>query len=305
MIRCARVQPRRRTFRKQLGGPGINVSMDAMVAAILEWMASLQGTVSLAALEGWVATGNIEAIIQAYPWAVVGAALADALRETFTEFMNFVASGVATDLGILPSFVLDNPFAVTWAANESAAMVTLVTDSTKAAIRSLIASSITDGQAPRVVAREIRAIIGLRPDQIKTLENLQAALLLQGRSDADIARLLATRANRMLAQRALLIARTELTNAQAQGLLDSWKVAQNEGFLSPFAVKEWIQTPDDRLSEICRELGNHAPVPINEPFFSNILGRNIMAPSAHPDCRSTLGLRELTEEQFLELRAAA
>lgn len=218
------------------------------------------------------------------------------LETALGRVLGAAAGAAAADLGV--SFTLDNPYTPQWIRYNAGRLVNLLSDSGLVALRAYLAAAIEAGIPPRRMANAIGQIAGLREDQAATLLRYQQGLAAAGRTWGEIDRLTAARAARMARQRGELIARTETTTAQAMGLEHSWRVAQDEGILGPYAVKEWTAAMESaRTSDICRELDGQL-VPLGGHFYSGVLSARVYAPSAHPNCRSSLLIREVSKSEY-------
>lgn len=201
------------------------------------------------------------------------------------------------ELSIRRSFTIDNPFAQAWAASHSGAFAEYLVAGSQASVRTLVARALRDGIPPRQLAIMLETAITLHPTRATTLASARAALIEAGASATAIDRQLRARGRSLRSNRWLMIARTETTTAQANGLLAAWESAQADGDLPRLAVKEWIAaTESPRTSDICLGLDGQRRL-LDRPFTSSLVGE-VMAPSAHPHCRSTLGLRTVTQAEF-------
>jgi len=81
--------------------------------------------------------------------------------------------------------------------------------------------------------------------------------------------------------RAEMIARTEVNNAENQGKLLSMKGSGLK------YKKKWVSAHDARTSNICKRLDGQT-VGLDENFVDKTSGWSGQAPSAHVNCRSTL-----------------
>ncbi len=198
-------------------------------------------------------------------------------------------------------FDLVNPEALRAAAEQAGRLIVDITQETRAAIRSIIARSFTEGITTQGSARLIRELVGLTEPYANAVLNLRLQMLSNpgkkiwaGRTPIRVPRdgasfdLLMRRggeyARRLLNLRARTIARTETITASNQGQLQLWKQAMDRGLLRFDEAKVWIVTPDDRLCPICKELGGEV-VFVNRPFSTGDF-----IPPAHPSCRCTMGL---------------
>lgn len=202
------------------------------------------------------------------------------------------AAGRTVAANVLPvqvrmAFRQMNPLAVRAAESQAAAFVTGVSQETRVAIRTVITEAFKEGIAVRDAARLIRPVIGLTTRQANAVVRQRQADLAKGLSQ-DVAQARANRyTDKLLKQRALMIARTEVIASATQGQIAAWREAQAEGFLSRQAKAVWITTDDDRACPICVAFdGQVQPV----GAFFRVAEIAVQGPPAHPNCRCTLGL---------------
>lgn len=200
-------------------------------------------------------------------------------------------------------FDVVNPETVRAAQLRAAVLVTEVTDQTKRAIRAVITRSVRDGIAPRDAAQLIRGTIGLHSRQEAAVAHYRATLVrlmtrpegsaretVMGRVanrhlDRRLTDLVIRYATRLLTQRAVLIARTEIMTAANDGQRALWRQAAQAGELNLLdgqypgdggqgpplhpdcrcteglvegpggtVVRQWIVTEDERLCPQCEAL---------------------------------------------------
>jgi hypothetical protein len=181
-----------------------------------------------------------------------------------------------------------NPKAVEWARTTAATRVTAVGSETKAAIRDYTAAAFERGIPPRLLARQLRAVVGVTPRQGRTLLAHYDAWKAAGLSDEAAAHRLIREARRALKIRTEMIARTETLYASNAGQVDAWREARGDGLIDPDLVKSWITTPDDRLCVLCEPLDG-LQAEIDEAFaIEGFAG--ILQPPLHPQCRCAVGL---------------
>lgn len=186
-----------------------------------------------------------------------------------------------------PSLQLTNPFAVRAAEQQAAKFVTGVSRETRLAIREAVVRGFQEGLPPREIARAIKPLVGLTRRQAKAVASRRAANLVAGMADAR-ARMASERyAAKLLRQRTVMIARTEVIAASTAGQVQLWREAQAQGFLPTTAKKTWITTPDDRLCPICEDMDGET-VPVGGMF--TVEGQAISGPPAHPNCRCAVGI---------------
>lgn len=222
--------------------------------------------------------------------------------------------------GCLTSFDRMNPRAVSWAQTNSAQLITRVTDSTIAAVRSIITKALKEGIPPRAAARIIRAHIGLNGPQSIAVQNLYNELRMarpgdiitrfparpglrnkpgfqvrvpSGGATPDwVASQLERYSEMHLNLRSRTIARRETLRAANEGQRQLWLQAQDRGELPQNQKRKWIVTRDLRLRDAHAAMAGQIRG-LNEPFDTPD-GRKI-EPGEDINCRCSHGLA--TEEE--------
>ncbi len=233
------------------------------------------------------------------PWNSVGI---DALMNPFTRIFQqgFERTGqlVARQLQLHKRYSLTKqvvravfepgqPRAAQWAGSNAAARVVEINDETLAGIRAAVVRGFEEGVPPRVLARDLRQVVGLNARFARAVINRRIRLIAAGMDPVRLTREIDRYARRLLRVRTESIARTETIRASTEGQLESWRQNREAGLLSRALVKEWIVTPDDRLCPICAPLaGVQADV---DGLFTTTNGR-VSGPPAHQQCRCSLGL---------------
>lgn len=182
------------------------------------------------------------------------------------------------------AFRQTNPQATAWASRESARFVTRVTSATREAIRQFVVDAFVDQVPPRQLAKQLREIIGVTPQQAAALTRQRRQWKVDGLPAPTIQKRLEFATARALRDRTMNIARTETMAASNAGQVSAWGQARADGLLDPRLVKEWITTPDDRLCEQCEPLDG-AQAPLDEEFPGGV-----QQPPLHPSCRCAVGL---------------
>jgi len=178
-----------------------------------------------------------------------------------------------------------------WARSQASSLVQMIADQQRTAIREIIAEAITRSANPLETARDIRQVIGLRPDQVRSLQRLRATLQANQTPVAETRKALEKAARRKLKERSELIARTENSTAISAAREIEWLRAAEEGEIDPDVRRKWIVRDPCR---ICRGLSRLPPVRLGEPWV--LEGKVYFAPPAHPNCKCSVGLvRPLAE----------
>lgn len=253
------------------------------------------------AVRAAIRRANITEAMDAMPWAQHDALIGEA-AETIEQEMGNAGSllnGNLPNLQPLPTsmaaaftFNKVDPRALAWAQAQAAALVTSASDSTRAAVRKVIADSFRENLTiPETTAR-IQSTIGLTEKGAETVTRLQDRVfteLLAGGMDPATA---GSRAfaqamqmrTRLLKARAETIARTEVLRANNNGRYLGWTQAAEEGYIPNDAMKKWSSTTASLSGiacERCRPM--HGEIVLWTDSFSN----GVNMPPAHPNCRCT------------------
>lgn len=228
------------------------------------------------------------------PWGSIGAM---ALFEPFTEILGRLFARVGTlSVRRLPVFTKQFQAGVfqpghtrarRWAEGHAADLIVQITDEQRVALRQAVVRAFEEGMPPRVLARDLRQLVGLTRQQATAVVNFRIELTTKGVTEEFIARRVERYAARLLRVRTEMIARTETIRASVEGQMEGWRQSREAGRLSRRLVKEWIVTPDDRLCPICAPL-DEVQVDVDGMFDTSI-GR-VPGPPAHPQCRCAIGL---------------
>lgn len=147
--------------------------------------------------------------------------------------------------------------------------------STQALLQHQIALEVT---SPYVLSQRIRPLVGLTNRETMAVAKFMATLQEQGVSPAMINKQIANYAKFLHKNRAIRIARTEISNAFNFGQLNSLGQAVQEGWLPGIPEKSWMAGGADPC-EICLE--NEAVGPIALP---DVFPSGDAHPTAHPQC---------------------
>ncbi len=175
-----------------------------------------------------------------------------------------------------------NRFSIRWILERAAELVREVTEKQQANVRKIVLRGFSQGLRGPAIRKQIEQEVGLLEREQNAVERRFQSALEMGvpreKAERDRGRF----AKSLLRKRGQRIARTETIEAQAQGRNDAWQLASEQGLIPPEITREWVAaTASDRTCPICLDLdGQRAD--LGEPYFSNVLGRPIMHPAAHP-----------------------
>ena len=208
--------------------------------------------------------------------------LPDELRASVGPIIDTaVAQGGAASLRTIKAgvrFDITNPLATKAAGTITANLVKQVTVETKKSLRTVIQQAFRDRLPPAATARRIKPLIGLTSRQAVAVRNFRSRLASLGLDEKLVTKRAARYAEKLLRQRAFLIARTETIRALSAGQQAAWRTARNAGRIPKTSLQRWSVVGDDRLCPICialsgvkRKIGQQFPGGISHP-------------PAHPAC---------------------
>jgi hypothetical protein len=156
-------------------------------------------------------------------------------------------------------------------------------------MRSVITElGVQQGMGPEALARYIRPLVGLTPQQTAAVAAKRAALIAEKTPPAKVVNLTENYAAFLHRQRASNIARTELSFAFNQGALEQMRQINDSGKLGDPIVKTWLAAETENTCEFCIEL-NGQSVALEDTFPGASAGLpNVYTPPAHTSCICTL-----------------
>jgi hypothetical protein len=241
----------------------------------------------------------------------------------------YIASG--TDVGnfidslveIAFDFDGTNPRAQAWMRNNRFRFIAEFTEKQRQSTRAALIRGISTGTNPRVIARDLRAGLGLTHKQTLAVNNFRAMLesgsrraltreLRDHRFDGTIRRAIVTKRpltenqiemmvsryrERLVNQRAELIARNEALNAVHAGNEEAFQQAIDSGDLSiSQLIREWNTAKDERVRGSHKSM--HGQTRLFGETFTSGLGNELrypgdeLAPAKDViECRCALGTR--------------
>jgi hypothetical protein len=174
------------------------------------------------------------------------------------------------------------------AAAARAARLVRVGAEKRRAIRRLIIRALAEGLSESELVRAIREIVGLSAPQRESVRNYREELEQMGHTPARVEKLVETYKTRKLRQRAVTIARTEISNVQNERRLVEARDWVARGLLR-HPVKTWLVAGDEKLCPLCAPLQDRR-VPLDKPFQTRV--GPAMRPPIHPRCRCGIAITE-------------
>lgn len=251
--------------------------------ALLE---ALPSRVDVAALERAIASGaprsGPSALVRDAETADLAEALAPVIRRSFAEESRGIVVFEKDTATVRLLFNMTVPEAIAYAESNVGNLIVEIDESTRRAIRDLIARALRQGGAPRDLARTIRTMVGLHSRWAQAVMNYRFRLERQGLPTSSVERATARYYQKLLKARAMNIARTEVLRAQNAGRYQAWLNAESAGLLPKTAQKRWYAAAS--AEEVCAATDGQT-VGLHDEF-SNAFGSFEMPP-AHPGCRCT------------------
>jgi hypothetical protein len=173
-----------------------------------------------------------------------------------------------------------------WVDTQGAALIVNLTaaqyKSTQALIQNQVYMGIT---SPYILAQRIKHFVGLTEREALAVVRFMSSLAEEGIPASMINTQVENYASFLHKNRAMRIARTELSNAYNFGQHDSLKQAASEGWLPGDPEKTWMAGGANPC-EICETNESDGPIPLEAQFSS---GHE--HPTAHPNCECSVGYR--------------
>lgn len=246
-----------------------------------------------------LAMGDINAFYRLIDFEGLGDDL-DGIKEIIRQQAESSAKQVFTMGGVQAQLAFDlvDARAVEYAAQSSAKLVREITDEMRQNIQQNIARA-TAGEItfPELVT-ELQMKLPLTARGSAAVDRFQQSnyerYLRQGLSETKAKRKAFDKAtryrNKLVEDRAKVIARTEVADAAMQGRYLGWESGVQSGIIDNQSVKEWIAEPD--ACPICLPLdgmiiGWTGDFPIGA---SGTTGTTDRMPPAHPNCRCSVAL---------------
>jgi SPP1 gp7 family putative phage head morphogenesis protein len=236
-----------------------------------------------------LAARNVERVVDAFPWD----ATAQTINQTAETFGQVIGDNIGKgfpSVGFRGRFDYTDPRTIEWAKNQSAQLVTAVTDNMRNIIRTTVAESFTQGVTVRDTARKLSQFIGLNDRQAISFAKFESGIaekIAAGTiTEKQAAKMIDAQYKKMIKYRSQMIARHEIAVAEAHGRWLGYEQAIEQGWANPKSMKRWSASTDERTCEICGPM-NGKSVLWNEPFPNGVYRE-----PAHIMCRCTTTLLE-------------
>ncbi len=266
-------------------------------ADFIKVIGKTQSAVNKSALQAALKTGNFSAAWKALNWEqVMKQEFTPAIKRSLLKTLNSAGASAMSDLSGLVG--ADMSWDVEWQGsydfinNETAKLVTNVTEQTKKGISEAVRDAFRDGLAPPKQkifsilqhAANIQEDLGLNARQMGALNKYRANLATKGLPQAQYDKMVGRYRTNLLQSRAATIARTETIQAACEGQRQAWAQAESEGTIDSKRWEiEWLITPDDITCKRCMTMKNQRR-PLNGVYVAGV-GAGTKGPTLHPNCR--------------------
>lgn len=214
---------------------------------------------------------------------VMGKAIDGAIRGVHDALIPTLPTNARAELRYDPS----NPRISRYLNTRAGNLITTSEDGMLEAVRAMTTGALATGMSVPQAAATIRDSIGLNAPQARALANYKANLFDQGIPTDRASDLATAYSERLLDQRATMIAGHEVRNAQNVGQLDIWQEGVKADLLPAKSEKQW-STDANPCEEWCEQMDG-VTVGLDEPWEvkSTRNGRVqlVQVPSeTHPNC---------------------
>lgn len=263
--------------------------------AILQAFSVIRDRLTDAELERAIALGGVERLVAVVMEQAMHEAVYQPLRERMRGNLNRSVRYFARDLPrggridgqLAVGFDILSPKVIEGVRGLESRVITTLRENVRESVRAYVENGLRDGASPKAVARQIRSIIGLAPNQEEAVRNFRLALEGNGRNPLDyklrdrrfdalirkgdlspekIDRMVDAYRRKMLAFNANTNATTAALDAQKLAQRMAWQDAQAKGIVGAGdLVKVWRGVMDDRERDEHVAMEGET-VPFDAPF---------------------------------------
>lgn len=251
--------------------------------------ANLEIAAGTEAVRNAIASNNIERVVDAFPWDETALTINEAAT-TLGQVVRDNIGGGFPSASLRGRFDYTDPRSIRYAQAQAAQLVTAVTESTREMIRNTIARSFNENITVSETARNLRGLIGLNDRQVITYDkfrrSVDAQIFANEITSAQGNKMLKKRYDKLIKDRAELIARQEIIMAENAGRHLGFQQSIEQGWSSPKAMKRWSSSTDERTCDIC------GPMNGKSVQWDKAYPNGVFNPPAHILCRCTISLLE-------------
>jgi len=222
------------------------------------------------------------------------------MSEALTEAIHAAALAGATtaakEWGSTVVVDMARPRIFDWVRNRTGELIKETHGTNLDAIRNTIGWGVENGIHPARLAQNIQQAIGLTGPGAEAVNRRRQSLIDQGVKPKQANSIADGYANRLVSERAKVIAHTESMGAVNGGRRSLWDDLLESGAMEPGTMQEWVTSRDEAVCPLCGPMGRKKPIGVRD-LFSTPDGRQIPAPPLHPRCRCTVVLKDPQKEK--------
>lgn len=213
--------------------------------------------------------------------------MTDAGEKEFKDLRGRVRMGDSTLF--TTSFTIENPYSRVYIRERSSQLIVQISNEQREVVKDILDKAIRNGEAPAMIRTRIGNVVGLHDRWAAAVDRRYSELLADGVPPGEANKRASKYHDKLLRRRGENIARTEIISASNQGTLDSWNIAQDNGWIQGNQTyKEWIAAfGSARTCIYCSALHGQV-VKVNDSFDSDF--GKVARPPLHPSCRCSMGL---------------
>lgn len=263
---------------------------------LIQALRSLRDRTKVATVARAISEDNVEGVLEATRVSDV-ASIIEGFTAELPDAVESGAAQAARQLGLTSKatvrkqvFDMGRPLIARWLREHGAELVVQITDASRAGIRSILEDGVMRGRHPRRMAQDIKQVIGLHRRQVDAVIRRRLALEAEGVSPKRVKEITDRYAERLLEQRAQLIAKNEALVAVNRGRYELWQQLAEDGAIDPTMEQRWDTAEDEGVCTVCGPM-NGQRRKLDEPFTAGT-GGVVDHPPAHIGCRCVVGLTE-------------
>lgn len=279
-----------RRFQQRAGSltPAMIAALLTAFATIREGIADPDQSNETIFLDRWLATVLSQALLDT-AMAPVRDQVRRGVRQSFQYFvMKEIPKPPPALRSLTVSFDVLNPNVITAIRQLETRVITSLEESIRETVRAFVENGLRDGLSTSAIARDIRSLIGLAPNQLQEVQNFRDALLgLNGRNVTDytlrnhavdrlmengpltpaqVERYTELYRKSRITQNAASIAQSASRDALKLGQRLSWQGAIDKGLVDGSRLRhQWIGVDDDRERDAHRRMNNQSQ-PYDQPY---------------------------------------
>jgi hypothetical protein len=217
--------------------------------------------------------------------------MSEALTEAIHAAALAGARTAAKEWGSTVVVDMARPRIFDWVRNRTGELIKETRGTNLEAIRNTIGWGVENGIHPARLAQNIQQAIGLTGPGAEAVNRRRQSLIDQGVKPKQANSIADGYANKLVTQRAKVIAHHEGMSAINRGRQSLWESLVDSGAMPADSKKRWVTSRDEATCPICQPLGYQKDIGIMD-LFTTSRGEKIQGPPAHVGCRCNVAAIE-------------